>query len=495
MSNRTLLIALAVVLTLAGLTALVLRSQAAGVSSSVPVGARLVEFSAAEIASLTISGLGTGEQRVERGAEPGSWRLVSGAGATQKPWPLDAARVQDVLRLLCEVRATGTPSAGAAVEGDALLLRIEHGPSAKERGPTLMRLSGRRMAGSVLAEVRGAEAATARPGADAAPRSALVADSLLNVFTSPGPRDWRDRALLPWAPEAVRVRLIGGGTSVALAKSGGKWSLSEPIQSPADAAAVLKTLGALQLVSVAGFLDDALPPAAAMGFDAPLARVIVERDAPPASPATAGATGTRTDRRELVIGQPADARGTSLYATLDGGATAFTVHAERLALIATDPARYVSPTVSAAQPADIGVLLFHPMGKDGAKTDAAATLGVRRTLEGWVELRPDGTQVAQDPARVSVINNMIAFLTGVPGKSASLDEPSGFQPLGTLSIMDAAGGTLEEVVVARSGAPGVVMLAGRVYRGFVSMPEFLRMALGPVAPMPSASVEASEINK
>ncbi|MFN0012496.1 MAG: DUF4340 domain-containing protein [Phycisphaerales bacterium] len=494
MSNRTLLIALAVVLTLAGLTALVIRSQSVAAARAVAVGERLLDLSVGEVAGLSISGLGAAEQRIERDAEPGSWRLVSGTGSAQRRWPLDAARVQDVLRLLCEVRATGTPSSGAAFEGDALTLNIEHGTSAKTGGPTLLRLSGRRMAGSVLAEVRAPAPSTSGPGTNAAPRTALVADGLLNVFTSPGPREWRDRAIMPWAPEAVRVRLIGGGTSVALAKTSGKWSLSEPIQSPADTGALLKTLGALQQVSVAAFMDDALPAAATLGFDAPLARVILERD-PPTFGAPGAGAAARTDRHELIIGQPADAKGTSLYATLDGGTTAFTVSAERLAQIATDPARYVSPTVSQAQGADIGVLLFHPAGKDGAKTDSAATLGVRRTLDGWVELRPDGTQVTQDPARASVINNMIAFLTSMPSKSASLDEPTGFQPLGSLKIMDASGGTMDEVVVARSVAPGIVMLSGRVYRGFVSMPEFLQIALGPVAPLPSASAEATEINK
>ena len=501
MSNRTLLIALVVALALGAATLLVVRLQNA-TPRSLGVGERLISIAPTNIAALTLRMHGAQDLRIERDAEPGSWRLVEGASAPMgsgtttrtdpmratalgSAWPLDASRVQDVLRMLSEVRTTGRPAADAAQGADSLSLTIEPDATAGGAGPLEIDLSTRRLAGSVLASVR----SVGGPGSPAdKARLALVSDSLLNVLTAPGPREWRERGLLTWAVEASRVRLIGGGTSVALAKSAGVWSLSEPIESPADHAAVMKTLGTLQLVRVAKFHDEPAGSPASLGFESPTARIILERD-----------VGGKAERRELTIGQAADAAGSTLYATTDGGATAFTVPADKLSQVATDPSRYVSGTVSRASAADIAALMFHassPGGPSANKTDAAASLGVRRTLEGWMEIRPDGTQVLQDPARAGVIDRMLAFLTSVPASTASLDEPAGFAPLGSLSVMDARGNTLDEIVVARSAAPGVVVLSGRVYRGFAAMPQFLQIALGPIAPMPAqADAGSTEINK
>ncbi len=486
MSNRTLVAALAVAVALGLMVLWVVRGQPGGRAALAP-GERLLAMSAADITGLTLAAPGAPVLRLSRAGDGTGWTLT-GLGATSAPraWPLEPERVHDVLRLLTEVRAVGTPAPDAKADPSDLRVLIEAVPGATpgglDAGMTELRLSTRPLSGNVLATV-----AVERPdGSQGEARSALVADSLLHLLTTPGPAGWRERAVLPWVPEAARLRLQGGGTSVALARVGGQWSLSEPVAAPADQAAALRTLGTLQLVRIADFCDQQ-PAAGATGLDNPVARVVIEREA-----------GGKVERRELIVGKAADAAASTLYASLDGGESVCIVAADKLAQVATDPARYVSRVASALQPADIGGLLFHAAPPDGgaSKADSAASLGVRRVVDGWVEVRPDGSQVAQDPARVAVITGMVAFLTGVPATTVSLEPPAGFTPVGSLTVLDLAGAPREEVVVGRGAGTGVLLRSGGVYRGHASMPQFLLLALGPIAPAAAqAAAEGPEINK
>jgi hypothetical protein len=107
-------------------------------------------------------------------------------------------------------------------------------------------------------------------------------------------------------------------------------------------------------------------------------------------------------------------------------------------------------------------------------------LGFRRQMATWVELRSDGTEVALDPKRLSEVDELLSFLTTRPSAQTTLEAPAGYQAVGTLTLRDKDGDPLEELEVGRSGAPGVTVRTGRVYRAYPAPPALVVSVLGPI---------------
>lgn len=505
MSSKGVVVALLLTIALALVTMVVLLVQGAGAGSAavVPPGERLVpNFGTASVEWLEVETPGGGVDRVQHDRAPGEWTLETGRGTpAARTWPVDAERFRSVLRVLAETRAAGTPEAGAGVGPGPTLVRwaFEGG------GEVKLSLAARRLGGQGLVEVAATAPGSAQ-GSSPSRRVALAADSLHNLFTAPGPRGWRRTQLLPGvAVAAASVRMITPDASLALAREAGVWSLREPVAAPADPEAVRRLFSTLEQVHVARFLDDASPKPADAGLDTPIARVVIGLEQ-----RTAGAAGVEVQSvtRELTLGGKADAGGQTLFATADEGRTVVAVEAAGLSTLSTDPTRWISPTALSRAAADVAVLMFKgearaaatpaapgtgpvAAGAGGAAVAVAAPveLGFRRTLDGWVELRPDGTQVLQDSSRAEQIAALLNLLTATKAQAISLSAPAAYEAVGTLSVRGTDGAVIEELTLARTATPGVTIRTGPVFRSYTSVPTLVQGVLGPVEAVQAPAVD------
>lgn len=527
MSNKTLLTAIVVALGLGLVTLLVLRKPGGGgagaaESGLIEAGARVLEVDASRVMAVVVAPSGTpgAGTRVERDAQ-GQWRLRSSGAAQGPAWRVDGERVRNLLKILGTVVTVARPAPGAKVGDGATVvtLELDGAGAAPGQGNIVLRLSPQVLGGQGLIEVTSPAAnVPAGPGAgtSAAPAAAgtagpvtrlgVVASSLHALFQGEGVRAWRDTALLPGVmAEASRVRLVRGDRSLALARVQGAWGLTEPVASPADPGAVQRLLTALEGARIARFMDELAPGARAQtGLDAPAARVVIESDVREVSGAADQAT-VRTVTRELVIGEALDATGKQRYASLDGGATVVAVEAASLAEIKVDAGAYLSRVATTAAGADIGLIMLEGApAAPGAGGVAPATvgpvnMGFQRGLEGWYELRPDGTRIMADPGRAAGIAELTKFLTTEPAAEVFVGEPTGYQAIGRLTLRTAGDSPLDEVEVGRHAGAGVALKSGRVTRTYARTPELLKVVLGPIEPLPGepggGSGPARDINK
>lgn len=493
MSNRSLIIALLLAVVLGVVTLLVMRGGwgVAAPPRVVPVGERLAELDAARVRSFTVT---TPAETAELTRDDqGQWRLALStpiAGTLTRwssTWPVDPARMVSAIRLINDTRAAAVPDPAASVGDQPARVRVE-----LDNGHSLtFALAARRLGGQGLVEVTASSATGSGGPAKPETRLAVVAESFHVFFTEPGPRGWRDPTLLPQVTGAQtpsRVRLIGEKGAVALGRVAGRWSVQEPIAAPADPEAIRVLLTTLEGLRAVRFVDDppGQPPTAA-GLDNPIARIIMERDEPAADGAPTG-----TLRREVRIGAPADAAGSELFATADGGETTVVVAAAPLAKLKTDADAWLARSATSVSPADVMGLTYAPAAPlipapteaDPAAAPASLSPAAApptkfvREVTGWSEIRPDATRVQQAPDRAAAITALLNFLNATPARGVALEPPAGFAPAGTLTLAGAAGEPLDELVIARSNHPGIVIGTGRVFRVYEQPPELLRILLG-----------------
>lgn len=500
MSTKGVILALVVAIGLALATMALLINQGIGSSKTpvaIPAGERiLASFDPARLRSMDVT-LGSTTDRLTPDTTPGDWKLET---ALQTPasrtWPVDSERFRSVLRVLAETRAAGTPAPDAGVGENPATIRLT-----LDDGSTLtLRLASRRLGGQSVISIESTPPTTPSagaqpPAASTPPRLALVADSLPNLFTSPGPRGWRRTQLLTGVSlSAVGVRMVTPEASLALARDAGVWSLREPTPATADPEAIRRLFSTLEQVRITRFFDDAAPKPSEAGFDAPTARVILNLER-----RRAGADDVAIDRSdlELTIGSKADATGSTLFATLDEGRTIVAIDTAALSTLSTDPARWISPFALAATPAEVAGLSITPTTTTPPPAASAASpvapappaqspLALRRTLDGWVESRPGSAPILQDPTRTEQIAGLIRLLTSTPAQSITLTAPAAFEPLATLAALGTNEQPISELTLARTASPGFTIKLGSVYRSYPTLPDLLAPLLGPLpTPQPA----------
>ncbi|MGD9688302.1 MAG: DUF4340 domain-containing protein [Phycisphaerales bacterium] len=507
MSNRTLMIAIVVALALGVIALFVLRSGRIPVerSSIVPAGERLMELDPAAVRAIEVRAApDRNVTRLERDTGSDEWRMTFGNATGSGPspsWRVEPNRVRDLLRVLSTVTAVGTADPAAALGDNPVTARFELQPA----GEITLRLTARVLGGQGLVEITSppanvprAAAASAPASGSAAPadqtvtRQAVIAATIHALFQPEALRTWRDRSIFPGAlAETSRVRLVAralapsaeatppGERVIALSKVQGQWAVIEPLAAPAEPAAVQALLTALESLSVAKFHDER-PAASATGLEQPVARVVLESD--------------RAPSREMVIGAPADAPGRLRFASTDDAATVISVESQPLAQLQTDPTLYIRRAASAVAAPDIGLLMFVATTPDGSSIPGRTgpSMGFLRRIDGWVELRPDGTQVLQDPTRSDAINAFLRFVSSEPAAAVSLSPPTGYQTIGALDLRTAGDQPLDRMEIGRFAATGVAIRRGDVYRTYGTIPDLLKAALGPIEPNPGVAPEGAE---
>jgi hypothetical protein len=479
---------LAVSLALVTMVVVLVQNRGTGPGPSVPAGERVLsDFDAARVVSLSITSPGQGTDLVERDGPGGEWKITLNAGTGRaRAWAADSERVRSVLRVLGETRAVGAPDAKGTIGEGGISVRIgvEPGAGGKAGGAAngeegwMLRLSPRSLGGQLLIGV-------SRAGEKGRERLALVTDGLGNIFAPPGARSWRKTQMLPGvAASASAVRMVTPEASLALARSGQKWSLKEPVSAPADPEAIRKMLATLEGVRIARFFDESGPDSAAAGLESPVARVVMALEQ-----RRVGANDVEVSSvdRELVVGGRADPAGNTLHASIDGGRTVVAIEAAGLAGISTDPTRWIAAQALDLQPADIQKILIAGRAADHAATGGTSGTSpaaptptneeYRRTLEGWNEVRPEGALVLLDARRGEQVGGLLNALTAAPAQAVLLAEPTGYQAMGTLTVTS-RDGTNEELALGRSAASALVIRTGKVYRGYANVPDLLRPVMG-----------------
>ena len=230
-----------------------------GGGSARSTGLAIAGIDAGAVDRLTVASRGSASTFTADGL---SWRQV-------EPYECvaDALAIRDTLDVLAALPAYQSFAPGAvdraALGLDRPVATIDlDGPG----GPRRIDLGRRAPAGRAWVQV--------------GDRVISTSDALHALVVSSDPRRWRDPALFErLSPELDRIVLRQGGATMALERTGQRWSMREPIQTRADAEAVGRLIDALSRVRAEAWVAD-LPAGdtadvARFGLDAPAGSVSV----------------------------------------------------------------------------------------------------------------------------------------------------------------------------------------------------------------------------
>ena len=483
MSTRPALIALLLTLLLAVGAYFVLKPPAStsGNTGIIAQGERVLKLdaSAAGLKSITLTNPPALPQVLDRG-DDGAWTWRANA-ASKTRYALDETAMRMFMRKFAEAKGVATPAGGKPMGGQPAPVALTFTTVGAGGGDTTLRLSPRALGGQVLAEVTSPDAPT--------PRAAIVADELLTVLTSPGPSAWRDKRALPADTTAAARITFTDGTGAkgfGLARREGQWYVTPPAPStaPADSESVIAAIRTIDSLTISRFYDDqAQPTRQAAGFDKPSAILTLEFDDRAIDAATQKAvTSTRTYR--LLIGQPGDSAGTTLYATPDDGATIFAVVAEPLTRLLGPASDLVMRNATRTLPADIGTIEIK--GEGERRT-------VRLTRDGvtgrWSETLDTAEPVVQSPTEATASESILTFLTRSPAESIAFQPPLPPPPAiappspparATITLLTPGGQPLDRFEVFTSstasgagGANGLTIRTAGIDRTYSKPPEQL----------------------
>ncbi len=467
-------------------------------SGTVTVGTRLLTITPGEVERVSISTPGQPNQIIEKapnakgilGADA-DWQLhiepLKPGDPTPAPWPLESARMQSLLRVLGEMQAAAIPAPGSDL-GHPTIIQV----GLTNNRTIKISLAERTLAGTGLAEI---DAPPAKPV------RALVEDKIHAVFTAPGPRAWRDP--FPFggiAPDASRIRVVGKGKPVALAKLDGKWSLREPVAAPADSSAVQRWLAIVARVAVSDFLDAGPPALTATGLDKPTGSLTIEADRRILAP---GATDPKvsTDILALTIGGAADAGATTVFGAV-GTSRVVLLDAHSLLSVSSDAAAFVWPHPLREAAADIGsiaITLKTPL------PTSTAQRSFRRSGGRWVQILSDKSEIALAEKDLKDVEALLLMLTG-PDKSAAasngppptlprptitLEAPPEYRQTGSIILNSIADHPIETLEIGTAGNDMTVVRTGPIFRTYSTsqLPQLLHAAIASSTPDPAAPPE------
>lgn len=518
MSTKAVIIwlALAVLLGVIAIVLLLSPNLTGSGTSALPIGSKLLNFSASEVLRVTVLRADGTQEIIEKAPNATStlgvdteWQLrIKGAKPedyTPPPWPVTGPAMQSLLRILSDLATIGEPAKDATLGERPVSVIIAFNDGAERT----LRLADRTLAGTCLAEVLAAPAGTGANPRPAQPHvRALIDGKVQDLFTNPGPRAWRETSLLAaLAPEASRIRLENPRQKLALGKTDGRWSLREPVAAPADPSAVQALVAELSRVHVADFLD-AGAGTTPTGLEKPEARLAVEIDRRTMEPGKNEPT-IKTGGVEIAIGLPAESSRGRVFASINGERVVL-VDANALARISMDATAYIWPHPTRLAGADIGTVVL-----DRTDTpNGAGSKAFNRSLARWTQLRPDGSEVTLADKELRDADALVAFLTGgdrsaFAGNTAApqsredrpvitTSAPSDLRIVGRIAILSIVGDPMDtlEIGVARPGS--AVIRTGPVYREYLvgKLPTLLNDLINAAPPSaPSEAEKKPEMNK
>ncbi len=392
---------------------------------------------------------------------------LSGDPAKQPWWPVPTSRVQALVRQLNDVRVRANAGKGASLGSRPTSVTM----SMKDSPAIVVKLADQSVGGKAFIEVAESVDGKVREN------QAIVDDTVHLLFRDNAPRKWRDRtALFGAGLDASRVRLENNkGTTLALGRVQGEWSVREPWSAPADPAAVQRLLAAVTSIQIVDFLDQGVPSATTQ-LDKPAATLTLETDRHGTGDKGAAAVDTRT----LAIGGAADSAGTRLFARIDGERTVV-IDARAVADLKLDPALYAWPFPTRLNSADIGTIAIERTSPHAAVPGCV----YRREMDRWKQVRLDGREVLLPDADTRPVIAMLGFICGPATGATSTqspppaagtpslgpiaitgEAPEGLVSLGRIKILSLSGAPLDTLEVGQSRPGTITVRTNSVYRTF-----------------------------
>jgi hypothetical protein len=454
MSAKPVVILLLLTLALAMATFLVVKPPSASTSpgTTINTGDKLLELDAAKVSTLTIQNT-TQTHTLTRVGDGWTWAFTDTPSAPLAPRPLDPTRVAAFLRMLADARAAGTVPPGETIpDAPAPIVLTITNPE----GQRTLRFARRALGGLVLV--------------DTGAGLALASDDLLAAMTNPGPSAWRPTRLLGEAAlNATQITIAAQGEPITLRRNGQRWVLDTPVREQADATVVSKLLGALESLEIARYIDQPITPAQA-GLDQPSARITLQRQA-------RGDAAAQTT--ELLLGGPADASGTNLYASTDGGQSVVAVDASKLANLKIDAKDLVFRGISTHTQADVAGLRI---------TAGKRHVTLLRQAERWTEQVDDAAPITQDPTRAAASLDVLTTILGVGADAVDLRRQPSAPVQAVIALLEPQGNTMQSIEVLER-APGAkaprIFRTGSTERAFNRPPAELERWLGTLAAEPA----------
>lgn len=257
------------------------------------------------------------------------------------------------------------------------------------------------------------------------------------------PRSWRQRRLLEF-PEAgvdrIAIELVGSPT-VAMERTGRRWTLTAPFLTRLDPAAMEDWIAALARVEAAAFFDDEAEDLATYGLDRPAERLVLERR-------SVGEDGDVAWRREVLeIGSLFGPGSTDRFSRIEGRPTVVLLAEGGRAAALRPLASLIDPTGSGAASSGVGAIEIR---RDGG------TFRIRRELDGFVAESIDASgdvvdSVACDPARADAL--LLALLETRAPEISITPFPTDLAEA-VVVLEDLSGRPLDTVRVAREPDQG-----------------------------------------
>jgi hypothetical protein len=435
MSRAAVIVALLLALTLSGVAWLALRPPAV----DAPPGA-VLDFEPSRVTRIEVTRPGSPAETLRR-VGPDGWVLDVTAPAAGS-FPVQTARVRNMLRILSTLTGSAAPAAAAADAGGARIT-LDDGTE------TGLRFLGAPIAGRVRV--------SKIPGGGGI--EYLIAADIYDALIATGPRAWRDDAAIPGlGAQTARVSTRSGDNRLSLARVQGRWAVTEPVAAPADEEAILRLVTALASVRIADFLDEQ-PDPSTTGLASPSAIIRAENDS---RELQNGEPVSRTTAHTLALGGAADIGGGRVFAAMSTGDApprVVAIDAASLGDIPTRPEDYISKRALIQPAADIG----------GLEIDAGGTArSLQRGIDGWTEPGADGSPVPVLKADADAVSALLDLLTETRAQEVLRVDPASYSTLAEIEVRSLGGDPLDIVEIAtvpgETGQACAAVRTGRVWR-------------------------------
>lgn len=249
------------------------------------------------------------------------------------------------------------------------------------------------------------------------------------------PKEWRSRFLFPESlgtPSAIRR--ITAKSTIELTRTGGRWAITSPVKTRADAGRLEELTTAILRSRSDGFLVDAPETLAPFGLATPDATLAIDF-------ATEGGTVTRA----LLIGAPLGVGSADRYAMIEGIPSVVRLSTGTQSLLFPAFESLIDPVATGVRAADVKRIEI--------RLKSGETVELTRSLDQWTVAvsggASGGASSAAIPANVTAVQGLLAALCEARAPEMAFGEFPQAMEVATVLLFGFDGAPLDVVRVAR----------------------------------------------